>query len=163
MKKTFLIFIIIALVTACEDYRYDDFITDFDYSAVYFPFQELERSFVYGEFDQIKVAVQMGGKRENNADEWVEYIIDDTVTVDGSLTLLSPQYYTLSDDSRFPMPPGSLGGELTLTVTQEFFEMSDTTTFYIPFRLMSTSLDTILESKQTMILTLKAEAEKFGN
>ena len=163
MKKTFLLLIFIASLTACEDYRYDDFITDFDYTAVYFPFQELERSFVYGEFNQIQVAVQMGGKRENNIDEWVEYIIDDTVTVDSSLTLLSPEYYTLSDDSRFPMPTGSLGGELTLSVSQEFFEMADTTVFYIPFKLLSTSLDTILESKQTMILTLNTEAAKFGN
>ncbi len=163
MKRTFLLLIFIASLTACENYRYDDFITDFDYTAVYFPFQELERSFVYGEFDQIKVAVQMGGKRENNVNEWVEYIIDETVTVDSSLTLLSPEYYTLSDDSRFPMPPGSLGGELILTVSKEFFERADTTRYYIPFRLMSTSLDSILESKQTMILTLNTEAAKFGN
>ena len=162
MKKLFFIWIILAL-TACEELRYDDYIQDFDYTSVYFPFQDLERSFVYGEFNNIQVAVQMGGRRENKANEWVEYVIDDEIPVDENLTFLSSEYYTLSDENQFPILPGDLGGELTLTVTEEFFNMADTTAFYIPFRLTDTSVDTILENKTTMILTLNVETAKFGH
>lgn len=163
MKKNILIIISLALLSACAEYRYDDFITDFDYTAVYFPHQELTRTFVYGEFDNIKVAVQMGGRRENRQNEWVDYIIDPTIEVDSGLTLLPDQFYTLSDAGRFHLPPGELGGELVLNVTEDFFKRSDTTQFYIPFRLTATSVDTILEHKTTMILTLRAEAAKFGH
>ncbi len=163
MKKNILVISFLVSLAACSEYRYDDFITDFDYTTVYFPHQELTRTFVYGEFNTIKVAVQMGGRRENRHNEWADYIIDPTIEADSSLTLLPPEYYTLSDAGRFHLPPGKLGGELTLSVTQEFFNRVDTTMFYIPFRLTSTSVDTILEHKTTMILTLRAEAAKFGH
>lgn len=163
MKKNILIIISLAFFAACAEYRYDDFITDFDYTAVYFPHQELTRTFVYDEFNSIKVAVQMGGRRENRHNEWADYVIDPTIEADSTLTLLPPEYYTLSNTNRFLLPSGMLGGELVLTVTEEFFKKSDTTMFYIPFRLTDSSVDTILEHKTTMILTLRAEAAKFGH
>jgi len=69
----------------------------------------------------------------------------------------------LSNDNQFEILPGDLGGELTLTVNEDFFNTADTTQYYIPFSLTSTSVDTILETKTTMVLTLKVEAAKYGN
>lgn len=154
--------IALLLFGACDTYRYDDYITDFDYTAVYFPHQTLERSFVYGEFDHIQVAVQIGGRRENTTHESVTYEIDNEVTVEGAVRLPS-DYYTLSNNSQFDIMPGDLGGELTLTVNQNFFDNVDETNYFIPFKLMSSSVDTILADKKTMVLMLQSEAAKFGH
>lgn len=153
--------LIALMATSC----YDDFVTDNDFTSVYFPHQELERTFVYGEFNTIKVAVQLGGRRENNATEWVTYQVDTAVEADPSLTLLPEDYYDLSDKERFTINAGNFGGEIDLTVTEEFFARADTTSYYIPFSLVdkSTDVDTLLEFKKTMILKLKVETAKFGN
>ncbi|MEP0367323.1 MAG: DUF1735 domain-containing protein [Cyclobacteriaceae bacterium] len=162
LKYTLLI-LGISAVTACDDYRFDDYAQDFDYTAVYFPHQQLTRTFVYGEFDHIQVAVQMGGRRTNNRSEWVAFEIDNEMSVDG-YTMLPSSHYALSDDDFFPIKPGDLGGELTLTVNKAFFEdIADGSQFYIPFRLNDTSVDSILTTKDTMILELKVEAAHFGN
>lgn len=163
MKKIIYISFALFFLVSCEDYLYEDYTTDFEYTSVYFPFQELERTFVYGEFNQIKVAVQMGGRRENTTNEWVDYEIDNSIPVDGNLTLLPSAYFEFSNDSRFEILPGDLGGELTLTVNEDFFKTADTIQYYIPLSLTSTSVDTILETKTNMVLTLKVEAAKFGN
>ncbi|MCP4312689.1 MAG: DUF1735 domain-containing protein [Bacteroidetes bacterium] len=163
MRKLLYIIIAMLTLTSCKDYFYDDYTKDFEYTAVYFPHQTLERTFVYGEFDHIQLAVQMGGRRENTSSEWVSYEIDNTIQADSTLTLLPESYYTLSNDQQFEILPGDLGGEISLTVTEDFFNTADTINYYIPFSLTATSLDTILEAKTTMILTLKVEAAKFGH
>jgi len=160
IKKIFILCFIAAVSFSCE--RYEEFITDFDYTAVYFPHQDLTRSFVYGEFDAIKVAVQIGGRIENNSNEWAKYVIDETIEAEG-LTLLPSSYYTITSADRFEIPSGSFGGELTLTVNQEFFNRADTTAYYIPFRITETSVDTILSEKSTMLLKFNVEASKFGH
>lgn len=162
-RKCFWMVFVVLFFSACESYRYPDYTEDFEYTAVYFPYQELERTFVFGEFDHIQVAVQMGGRRENTAVEWADYEIDTTIEVESGLTLLPTEYYTLSDATRFPILSGDLGGELILSITKECFENSDLVNYYIPFRIVATSLDSILEDKQTMILALKVESSAFGN
>lgn len=163
MKKIIYFTFALLLMVSCKDYFYNDYTTDFEYTSVYFPYQTLERTFVYGEFNHIQVAVQIGGRRENKAHEWVTYKIDNTIPVDGNLTLLPSEYYELSNNNRFEILPGDLGGEITLTVKEDFFKTADTTQYYIPLRLLSTSVDTILSKKTTMILKLKVNAAKFGN
>jgi len=163
MKKALYILSIVVVMVSCENYFYDDYINDFDYTAVYFPNQDLERSFVYGEFNHIQVAVQLGGKRENTEEEWVNFEIDESMAVDDHLTLLPESYYTLSDAEQFVILPGDLGGEISLSVTEEFFQRADTTSYYLPFRLLSSSLDTILESKASMVLLLNMETRGFGH
>lgn len=163
MKKIIYFTFALLFMVSCKDYFYNDYTTDFENTSVYFPYQTLERTFVYGEFNQIQLAVQMGGQRENKAHEWVTYEIDNTIPADENLTLLPSDYYQLSDDKQFEILPGDLGGEITLTVNEDFFKTADTTQYYIPLRLLSTSVDTILSKKTTMILKLKVKAAKFGN
>jgi hypothetical protein len=163
MKKLIYILFLATLLVSCEDYFYDDYTNDFEYTAVYFPHQTLERSFVYDEFDQIQLAVQMGGRRENTANEWADFEIDASIPVDSSLTLLPESFYSLSNEDRFEILPGDMGGEITLTVGEDFFNAADTIIYYLPFSLSSTSLDTILESKTTMVLILNLETAGFGH
>ncbi len=163
MKKIIYFTFALLLIVSCKDYFYNDYTTDFEYTSVYFPYQTLERTFVYGEFNHIQVAVQIGGRRENKTSEWVTYKIDTSIPVDGNLTLLPAEYYELSNYNQFEILPGDLGGEITLSVKEDFFKRADTTEYYIPLRLLSTSVDTILSLKTTMVLKLKVKASKFGN
>lgn len=161
MKKLIYVFVLF-LFGACDEYRFDDYITDFDYTSVYFPHQNLTRTFVHGEFDHIQVAVQMGGRRTNTQNEWVMYKIYNEIEVEG-LTKLPNTSYSLSNTT-FDILPGDLGGELTLTVNQEFFDqIAAGEDYYIPFKLTDTSVDSILSEKDSMILTFKVEAAGFGN
>lgn len=160
MKKIFYFALLVFMSWACS--KYDSYIYDYDYSTVYFPHSTLERTFVYGEFDAIKIAVQMGGRRENTVDEWVGYIIDPSL-LDSTQTLLPSSHYTLSDPSRFVIESGELGGELVLTVNADFYAEADDKVFSLPLRIIDASVDSVLEEQTSMVLSFKVEAAMFGN
>lgn len=159
MKK--LIYIVLVLTAMISCTKYEDFIADYDHTAVYFPYQELTRSFVYGEKHSIELAVSFGGRRQNSAKEWANYVIEDAL-IESSM-LIRDKFYSLSDESNFTIPAGKFFGVIEMGVTEEFFDSAQYSTYKLPLRIKSTSLDSILEGKDYMILTLNIEAKQFGN
>lgn len=159
-----LLAIVSLTVTSC---RYEDFVTDFTFSSVYFPRQTNTRTFVVGENKTIEIGVVMGGKISlNNPPEWVDYTIDPDLLAGKGLTLLPADYYTLSHGSRFDIPTGKVQGTIVMTIdTAKFINdpLALTAKYAIPFRLTATSVDSILPEKSTFILSLKYEAKYFGN
>lgn len=178
-----MILVVIFAMSAC----YDDYILDFDYDGVYFPYQVDVRTFVVGEGMKIKFGVTLGGVRDNDRDRLVEYKIDNTLissaileAMKGSsssyiknsvssvdqLKLLPTNYYTLSDNSKMVIKQGEYNGVVTLKADSAKFLADAATlvgTYAIPLRLTSADADTIIQPRNYAVIALKYENMLFGN
>lgn len=161
--------ILIVALISCE--KYDDYIVDYKFSAVYFATQKPLRTIVAYDEMNFKVGVALGGKRANGDNEYAEFVIDESLLEDedivkGNDFLLMPsEYYTLSNDSRMDIPAGEFIGDITVTLNKEQFtadELSITNTYAIPLRITNTSTDSILSDKVYSILVIKYISEYHG-
>jgi hypothetical protein len=182
MKKSIFYLIIATVVmTSC----YDDYITDYDYTSVYFPYQTDVRTFVVGEGMSIKMGVGLGGITNNNIDRIVEYTLDNSlITPDilatmknglnyvkssvSSVSTLMPlpsNYFTLSDDSKMIIESGMNGGTVTVKADSTLF-LSDPVTinagYALPFYIVSADADSILKDKRYAVIGVKYENMLFG-
>ncbi|MGD9555892.1 MAG: DUF1735 domain-containing protein [Mangrovibacterium sp.] len=183
MNRIATLLILAVLAAGC----YDDYIKDYDYDGVYFPYQEDVRTFVVGEGMKIKFGAALGGVRDNDRDRLVTYALDNSLISPATLALLqaSPaayvknafagvselkllpvNYYSLSDNSRIVIKQGEHSGTVTLTPDSAKF-LSDpatlTATYAIPLRITQADADTVLKSKEYAVIGLKYENMLFGN
>lgn len=182
MKKLFGFIILTVLLSSC----YKDYIKDFDYNAVYFPYQTDVRTLVVGEGMQIEIGVALGGVRKNTTDRNVNFTIDNTLITPAILTVmkggagyiktavqsintllpLPTNYYTLSDNSKFVIKSGQHMGSITLKVDSARF-LADAATinpnYVIPFYITSAKADSVLPNKRYAVIGLKYENMLFGN
>lgn len=174
MKKILLFVVLIFAASAC----YDDYILDYDYDGIYFPYQQDVRTFVVGEGMKIQFGVALGGVRENNRDRVVNYQLDNSLVspatlalMQGSsstyiknsvgdpendptfqLKLLPADYYTLSDDSKIVIEKGQHSGTVTVIPDSAAFLADPETlmaTYVLPLRLIGT------DAAQDSILSTK--------
>ena len=174
MKKILVFIVLIFAASGC----YDDYVLDYDYDGIYFPYQQDVRTFVVGEGMKIKFGVALGGVRENNRDRVVSYQLDNSLVspttlalMQGSastyiktsvgdpvndpafqLKLLPSDYYTLSDDSKIVIEKGQHSGTVTLTPDSAAFLADPETlmaTYVLPLRLIGT------DAAQDSILSTK--------
>ena len=83
MKK-FLAFIVITVaMVSC----YPDYITDYTYSGVYFPYQTDVRTFVVGEGMKIEVGVTLSGVITNTKDRNVSFSFDGSLVSPATLAI----------------------------------------------------------------------------
>ena len=138
-------------LVSCEEY--EDYLKDYDFSAVYFATQKPLRTIVAYDEMQFKVGVALGGKRENNTEEWAKFQIDptllnDPVVVEGNnFTLLPSDYYTLSDPEMMVVPKGEFIGDVTVTLDREAFTsdpLSLGNNYALPLRITEASVDSVL-------------------
>lgn len=182
MKKIFAILFLVTVLSAC----YDDYVRDYDFDGVCFPYQVDTRTFVVGEGMKIRVGVALSGVFENNKDRNVLYQIDnslvsaetliamqsaaqyikDDVSMVTELKLLPQDYYTVTDNSKFTIKKGQHSGTVTIRPDSAKF-LSDIETsvanYVLPLRITSADADTILESKNYTVIGLKYENMLFGN
>ncbi|HOI49287.1 MAG TPA: DUF1735 domain-containing protein [Prolixibacteraceae bacterium] len=182
MKKIFAILCLMAALSAC----YEDYILDFDYNAVYFPYQHNVRTFVVGEGMKIEVGISLGGVRENIRDRVVDYQLDGTLINAEALaalksgasyikTAIAPvtelqqlpsNYYTVSDNNKFILRKGEHSGTVTIRPDSARFLADAATlvpTFAIPFRITNADADSVLVSKDFAVIAVKYENMLFGN
>lgn len=183
MKKVFGLLMISLFLVSC--YK-DDYIKDFEYDSIYFPFQTDVRTWVVGEGTKIEIGSSLGGVRENTRDRKVEFIIDNSLVTPellvtmklgstyiqdavASVTTLSPlpaSYYTLNNSNAMVIKAGQHSGAVTLSIDSAKF-LADAKTlnssYVIPFYIKSADADTILESKRTAVVGIKYENMLFGN
>ena len=75
---------------------YDDFVeNEFEYTAVYLPRPEIERTFIMGEGMQIGVGVVLGGRLSNDRDVKVTFSLNPALVTDGGGAILPENYYTM--------------------------------------------------------------------
>lgn len=168
LKKISIALLLLGLMTvSCEPY--EDFTTDFDYTTTYFGTQKPLRTIVSYDDMKFKVGVALGGKRENKIDEYVNFEIDENLltTVDGAsgFTLLPESYYELSDNSQMIISKGEIIGDVTVTLNRDLFTsdpLSTQNTYALPIRLLDSSLDSILATKNYTVLVVKYISEYSG-
>ena len=182
MKKLLIVLILSVAMVSC----YKDYIVDFDFNSIYFPYQTDVRTFVVGEGMKIEVGVALGGVRENTKDRNVSFIIDNSLVTPAILTLMKggatyikdavapvttllpipANYYALSDPGKMVIKAGQHMGSVVLKVDSAAF-LADPKTLYanyaIPFFITAADADSVLPLKQSAVIGLKYENMLFGN
>lgn len=157
MKKIKLficLFISVFMMTSC----YEDYIYDYKYSAAYFASQKPLRTVIADRNMTIDVGVAIGGKREVNMKDWAEFKIDETLLEGTCLTLLPSKYYVLSDETTMRVSKKTLPiADVTISFTDEFYNDKETVKkhYALPFRIIASSLDSILVGQETSIVAIK--------
>jgi hypothetical protein len=181
MKKIFVLIVLAVALVSC----YDDYIGDFDSSAVYFSYQTDVRTFVVGEGMKIQVGANLAGVMVNKIDRNITFTIDNSLVTPAILaamkggvayiknatlpvaTLLPipSDYYTLSNSSTMVIKSGQHTGVVTIKADSAKFLADAATsipTYAIPFRITNADADTILQSKNYEVVALKYENMLFG-
>jgi hypothetical protein len=182
MKKILIVLMIAVALGSC----YSDYITDYDYDGIYFPYQTDVRTFVVGEGMKIEIGADLGGVRENSRDRIVTFAVDNSLVTPAILTAmkggaqyikdavapvttLSPiptSYYTLSSNSQIVIKAGQHMGSIVMNIDSAKFLADPNTLFanyVIPLNMLSADADTILSTKKTAVIGLKYENMLFGN
>ncbi|MBB3696892.1 DUF1735 domain-containing protein [Flammeovirga yaeyamensis] len=161
MKKILYILTLACLLTSCA---YDSYLNDFDETTVYFAHQTPIRTLIVDEYEQIKLGVAFGGRRENTNNEWVEFEVDPSLLEGTSYTLLPSELYSLSNENSISIPSGSFQGDITVAFDMQRLTeaAAPMTNLALPVRITSTSLDQIHESKGYTIILFKYIAKLDG-
>lgn len=165
MKKLIVLSIMTMLLSSC----YEDYIEDFDFSSVYFAYQENTRTLIAGEGMQIKIGATLAGVMENNRNRAVNFEVDETLLDGTGYTLLPAEYYTLSNNQQMVIEKGWHQGSITLTgnfaqITADPDMVAGGNPKYaIPLVITSAEVDSVLETKKTAVIALQYENTLYGN
>ena len=122
------------VILACENQDTD--FEDFEYTAVYFPFQRPARSLILGRYDlglnendnnhRFEIGVTMGGVYANKEDRQVyfEYAPELMEGHDSLVKVLPESYYTIETASPVTIPAGSTKGRIMIQLNDAFFDDS---------------------------------------
>lgn len=166
---------------------YEDYITDFNYTGVYFPYQVDVRTFVVGEGMKIEIGVALGGVRENDRDRFVSFMVDNSLINaemlyrfknlssdyirDASsnvtaLSLIPANYYNISDADNMIIKSREHSGYVVLRPDSASF-LADpgtlTARYVLPLRITSADADSVIKKKNYSVVGLKYENMLFGN
>ena len=183
MKKIIIAALVLSVaMTSC----YKDYIEDFDFTSIYFPYQTNVRTFVVGEGMKVEVGAALAGLRENSQNRIVNFTMDNSlITADilaamkvgagyikdavASVTALKPMpttYYSISDKSKMEIKAGNHMGSVLIKADSAAF-LNDTTTlrpvYALPFMITSADADSIRVGKGSAVIAFKYENMLFGN
>ena len=183
IMKKFLAFIVISLgMAAC----YQDYIADYDYSGIYFPYQTDVRTFVVGEGMKIEVGATLGGVVENTKDRNVAFAFDATLVSPATLAIfktaangyikdpvstvtsflqLPSNYYTISSTNTMVIKAGQHMGSVVIKPDSAIFLGDPATkiaTYVLPFRITAADADTILAARRYAVIGLRYDNMLFG-
>ncbi len=149
VRNISLIVLTVLVLASCK--KYDSYVSDFDFSVVYFASQKPLRTIVANDDMSFKVGVTLGGVRSNKSDQIVKYRIDPTLfnSVPGAFNyeVLPESYYTITDNSTMVIKEGQLIGDVTVTLNKELFTADPDALqkiYALPLRIVSTTTDSIL-------------------
>ena len=182
MKKLFYMLFLSLAVSSC----YDDYIKDFDYTSVSFPYQINVRTVVVGEGMKIEVGPNLGGVMENKIERQVNFTLDPSLVTPAMLTtmqtssmnsikdyvagltelkLMPADYFTVSANV-FTIKKGEHSASVVIRPDSAKF-LSDPATlkaqYVLPFRITSADVDSILHAKNYAVIGLRYENMLFGN
>ena len=168
--KNCIVFVLFFALQGC----YEDYIKDFDYTAVFFGAQQPLRTLV-SRVDQdelvFRIGVGLGGVRENVKGYEVKYMLAPELLsiIDGAdkLKLLPANCYTIEndDDFTFYIHAGRVIGDCQVRINKNAFvalEGSLDVTWALPLRLLSTTADSIQYEKDWTIIAIKYIDEHSG-
>ena len=166
--------IIAAVLSSCS---FDDLVDRYEYTSVYFIYQDYNRNVIVGEGLKLNVGFTLMGLISNPEERIVHFEIDpsllDEKDADGNplfadKTLLPSNYYSLGHSSQVVIPKGELCGYLPVKMDSVKFladPKSLTGEYVLPIRITKkvAGLDTIHATKSHMRIHLSYFARQFGN
>ncbi|MCX6321115.1 MAG: DUF1735 domain-containing protein [Bacteroidia bacterium] len=184
MKKLLAFIILSIAMVSC----YDNYIYDFTYTGIYFPYQMDVRTFVVGEGMKFEVGAALGGVRENTINRNVSFILDNALITPARLALmkaasqpyiknpatpvvtllqLPANYYTISNPTTMVIKTGQHSGTVTIKPDSVAFLNDSLKTMYstyaLPFRITAADADSMPYLKRTNIVGVRFENMLFGN
>lgn len=160
MKKIYfsLRYLIIGMIgiIGLNSCAYDDYVFDYNFSAVSFASQKPLRTLVAREDSAnltFKLGIPLSGLLENKVDQWATFEIapDLLTTIAGAsgFTLLPSDWYTTNlTENKIIIPKGKFLGDFTIKINKAKFTadpLSLTKKYALPIRLLATSVDSILQ------------------
>lgn len=150
MKQTIILLSVLLLIlSSCE--KYEDYLYDYEYTATYFALQKPVRTIVQSNDMSLQVGVTIGGVRENNKEEIIQFEIDETLLEGTTFTLLPESYYTLSDAAKMVIPKGELLGLIDVDLNEEAFladAQAHLNTYALPLQITETTADSTLNNSE---------------
>jgi hypothetical protein len=168
MKRTTLVSITASMIIgliSCENQEWE--FPDFDYKAVYFPYQYPVRTLVLGDYlynnendNDLKflISAAVGGMYENKWNWTVDYTIDTSytqqlITVSGdTIKPLPIGYYTLTPANQIIIPKGKFYGSIEVQLTEAFLDNPNAHKLHyvIPLKITGSNADTILSGRPSV-------------
>jgi hypothetical protein len=182
MKKILVFLFLSIAAVSC----YEDYIFDYPYTAIYFPYQIDTRTFVVGEGMKFQVGAALGGIRENKTDRSVEFSLDNTLInptilsrfkfatqgyINGpastvaTLLELPASYYTYTPQNALTIKAGQHMGAMIIRPDSAVFLADPATavsTYAIPFRITSADADSVIKAKNYAVIGVRYENMLFG-
>ena len=146
---------------------YDDYLSDYEYTAVYFAVQNPLRTVIVEESDDlsIEIGVVLGGKYFNDKNETVEYkVVPELLNDYPQFTLLPESYYSLTNSSEITIPSGKFLGTVELNLNESFVQDGNAHDLHyaIPVQIVSASTDSVLENKDYSIIAINYHNKYYG-
>lgn len=183
MKKILAFIILSIAMVSC----YENYIFDFTYTSIYFPYQTDVRTFVVGEGMKFDVGAALGGVRQNDKDRNVSFTLDNTLITPALLTKmqtaaqayiknpslpvvtllqLPSNYYTITSANTMVIKSGQHEGGVTIRPDSVNF-LNDSlktinATYVLPFRITAADADSV-RLKTTNTVGVRFENMLFGN
>ncbi|MDR2917320.1 MAG: DUF5627 domain-containing protein [Tannerella sp.] len=167
MKKILLFIAIVAGICSCKNFETD--FPNYDYTTVFFPYQFPVRTIIKGNYiydntndnnNKFLISTTMGGVNDNISNRIVYFTLDEELcreayfsnSEDDPILPLPSEYYTLSNNEKFIIPPGSLSGSIEVQLKDAFF--NDTAAikkrYVVPIRITGISnIDSLLQGSST--------------
>lgn len=181
-KKILLSLLILGTLSSC----YKDYIENFDYTAIYFPYQTNVRTFVVGEGMSIEVGAALAGVRDNTRDRLVNFTMDSKLITSDiletmkngtnhvkagvaavkALMMLPSNYFTISSNNQMIIKKGTYSGTVIIKADSAAFLADPATlnaTYVLPFYINSADADSVASDKRYAVIGLRYENMLFGN
>ncbi|MDO5968719.1 DUF1735 domain-containing protein [Flavivirga aquimarina] len=164
----------LAIVISTASCSYDDFVeNEFEFTSVYLPHTQIDRSFIMGEGMQIGVGVVLGGRLSNTENVEVTFSLVDSVVNNAGLTILPTDYYELVDSEGNPannkivIPAGKTQGFVYVKADSINFladPVSLGNNYALGFQLENVvKADSILSDLQRSMITFTYINQLYGN
>lgn len=153
---------------------YEDFLeNEFEYTAVYLPKEQIDRTFIMGEGMRIGVGAVLGGRLQNTENVEITFSLNDDLVTDAGYTVLPSSYYELVDgdgntvSDNIKIAAGSLQGFVYVKADSLSFlndPLSLGNNYALGFQLDNVvKADSILVDQKTSIITFTYINQLFGN
>ncbi len=155
-RKIALLFAVTALLTAC----YDDYVKDYDFSAVYVAYQYDLRTFVVGEGMEFTAGAVLGGVISNDVDREVNYIVDDDL-VTGNLAYYAGYDASYNFTAWDVMSGNSTNGSVSQSYVSDAIKASGIkklTPLPKEYYTIDEPVITIKKGRHTGTMTIKADS-----
>ncbi|MBU3011292.1 DUF1735 domain-containing protein [Polaribacter vadi] len=154
---------------------YEDFLeNEFEFTSVYLPKEQIDRTFIMDEGMIIGVGAVLGGRLENTENVEITFSLNDDLVTDAGYTVLPDSYYELVDsegnavvDNKITISAGKLQGFVYVKADSINYlndAMSLGNNYALGFQLDNVvKADSILANLKTTVISFSYINQLYGN